>query len=352
MLALWNAKKSSVVGLDIGSSSVRALELGKKDGDFIVENYAHADVPSSAVDGKNIKEPEQIIDVVKKVFKNFKTKKVAVAVPDSSVISKIVQLEGGLTDDEVEELVLLEADKYIPYPIDEVSIDYQFLGSSGRGGSLQDVLIVASRSENVNSKVDLLRECGLDVQIVDVESYATERACQLFKNELLEQNDVKTIAIFDIGDVYTHLTVLHDMHVVFSREEVFGGKQLTNDLVKGYDLGVSEAKQAKKTGELPGDYVEDILEPFQDMVGLQVRRALQFFFSTSQHSEVDLILLSGGSALLPGLVQKIQEVIEVPTKLANPVQNMKVVKGVDDTALRQDSAMLMLACGLAMRKFE
>jgi type IV pilus assembly protein PilM len=264
----------------------------------------------------------------------------------------VIQLEEGLSDDEAEELVILEADKYIPYPIDEVNIDFQYIGPSSRGGELFDVLVVASRTENVNTRADLVRESGLDVSVVDVGSYAIERTCQLFKNNLVHEGKDTTFAVFDIGEIYTQLTVLHHMKTIFSREEVFGGKQLTDELVKRYDLSPEDARKAKSTGDLPDDYVEEVLEPFKDMVGLQIRRALQFFFSTNDITKVDQILLAGGSSLLPGLSEKVEEVLSIPTKLVDPTAGMSVAKGIDIQTISKDSSALMLACGLALRKFE
>ena len=354
MLTLWGTKQSSMLGIDVGSSSVRVLELSKKGDAYTVQAYAKGIIPDNAIDGKHIKAPEVISKVLKDLLKQhkIKTKQAAIVVPDSSVITKMIQLEEGLSGDEAEELVILEADKYIPYPIDEVNIDFQFQGPTARGGPLHDVLVVASRSENVNARADLLRNSGLDVTAVDVGSYAIERTCQLFKKDLIDEGENITLAVFDVGEIYTQLTVLHNMKTVFSREEVFGGKQLTDELVKRYDLSVDDAKKAKSSGDLPDDYVEEVLDPFKDMVSLQIRRALQFFFSTSEIMKVDQILLAGGSSLLPGLADKVADVLSIPTKLVDPMANMSVAKGIDLQAISKDSSALMLACGLAMREFE
>jgi type IV pilus assembly protein PilM len=354
ILSLFESKQPSMIGIDIGSSSIRLLELDKDNSGYTIKAYYRENIPDNVLDGKSIKEPEALVELVKQALKKgkIKTKKAVVAVPDSTVISKIIQLEEGLTDDEAEELVLLEADKYIPYPIEEVSIDYQFIGPSARGGSLQDVLVVASRSENVSSRVQLLKQCGLDVSIVDVESYAIERCCQLFKNSLIKEGEGTNIAIFDIGEMISHLTVLSDMRTAFSRDEVFGGQQLTSEMVSHYGMSVEEAREAKKQSNLPSDFQEVVLEPFLELVSMQIRRSLQFFFSTSQHHEVDQILLAGGTSLLPGMVEKVEETIEVPTTLVSPLDGMKFAKSVDEAALKQDASGIMLACGLAMRKFK
>lgn len=354
MLALFESKQGSLLGVDIGSSSVRVLELDKKNDKYIVSAYAREVIPDDVIDGKTINKPEALSAVISAALAKAKTKtkRVAVAVPDATVISKIIQLEEGLTDDESEELVLLEADKYIPYPIDEVSIDYQYLGDSSRGGAQQDVLVVASRSENVNSRVELLKECDLEVSVVDVESYAIERTCQLLKPLLYQQGEQANIAIVDIGEMVTHLTVLHDMRTTFSRDEVFGGHLLTQEIVEHYQMSPQDARQAKLSGALPDDYQDKVLNPFIDMVCLQVRRALQLFYSTTQHSEINQLLLAGQSSLLPGLVEKVQEAIEVQTEIVNPITEMTIGRYVDEAKIKADSSGLMIACGLAMRKFD
>jgi type IV pilus assembly protein PilM len=354
MLDIFKAKQEALLGVDIGSSSIRVLELAKTTTGYKVVSYASGPMPENAVEGNSIKNVEKLGVALRELVdrSRTKTKSVAIAVPDSSVITKVVQLEEDLSDSEREELVILEADKYIPYPIDEVSIDYEIVGPSSKGDSLQDVLVVASRAENINLRIDLVKESGLDLKIVDVESYAVERACQLFSDELPDGGEDKTIAIFDIGEVYTQLTVLHNMKTIFSREEEFGGKQLTEELTRRYGLSEEDARAAKRKGKLPDDYESEILEPFKEMVGIQMKRALQFFFSTSTHSKMDQILLAGGSSQLPGLTDMVSSLLEVPTMLVNPIGKMSISKGIDVKQLGVDTPSLMIACGLALRYLE
>lgn len=355
MFSILGAKKKSLLGIDIGSSSVRVLELNYQGNSYVVEAYGKAPLPENVSDTKNLKDQSHIAEAITTAIKNAgtKTKQVAISVPDSSVITKVIQLEEGLSEDEMEELVVLEADKYIPYPIDEVSLDYQVLGKTSKNSTSLDVLVIASRAENVNTRVALLKECGLEAKVIDVESYAIERSASLFIDNIPNQGKDKTIAFFDIGEMYTQLTVLHNMQTVFSREELFGGKQLTEELMSKYNLSLADAREAKCKGTLPQDYLTAILEPFKEMISLQVRRALQFFFSTSQHSSIDMILLAGGTSLLPGLPDTIESLIEVPTMLVDPMSNMTFSKTVaEPSVLRRDSATLLIACGLALRKFE
>lgn len=354
MRDIFKSKQDSLLGIDIGSSRVRVIELSKTSVGYMVMAYASEPLIENAVEGKNIKDIEKSAQTVREAVEKSrsKTKNVAVAVPDSSVITKVIQLEEDLSDSEREELVILEADKYIPYPIDEVSIDYQIIGPSAKGGTLQDVLVVASRAENVNVRMDLVKESGLELQVVDVESYAVERACQLIVDEIVDKGENKTIAVFDIGDAFTELTVLHDMKTIFSREEEFGGKQLTDEIMRRYGLSQQEAKLAKRQGKLPDDYAQEVLEPYKEMIGIQMKRALQFFFSTNALTKVDQILLAGGTSQLTGLCKMVEALLEVPVLLVNPISKMSISKRVDVKSLSGDTATLMIACGLALRQFE
>lgn len=272
--------------------------------------------------------------------------------PDSAVISKVVQINEGLTDLEMEELVVIEADKYIPYPIDEINLDFEVLGHSAKSSSLLDVLIVASRAENVNTRVEAAHRAGLEPKVVDVESYAVERSVQQIAQELPASGQDKIVAIVDIGANYTHLFVLHGMRLIFSREEKFGGMQLVEAIAEHYHMNLEQAIALKNQGKLPEDYESAVLEPFKDMILLQIKRTLQFFYSTSQHGFVDHILLAGGMARQPGLAALIQEQLGVTTTVANPLSHMSFGKKVNLDVINSDAPTLMVACGLALRHVE
>jgi type IV pilus assembly protein PilM len=306
------------------------------------------------MEGNVIKDIDAVAGCIKKIIASahFNCKLAACAVPESSAISKIIQINDGLTEQEIEELVIIEADKYIPYPIDEINVDFNVIGPSPKNSAMLDVLIVASRSENVSNRVEVMNRAGLVAKVVDVESYAVERACQLLKADLPSGGDKKNIAIIDIGAAYTHLFVLHGMKIIFSREEEFGGKQLIDAVVDHYGMPPAEAIVAIEQGTLPEDYTNDVLHPFTELILLQVKRALQFFFSTSHHTFVDHIILAGGIAKLPNIAQLLQEHINIPTSIANPFAQMSLSKKVNRDIITNDSPMLMVACGLALRQIE
>lgn len=352
MLKLLGPKHRSILGVDITSSSVKVLEVSDFGGQLTLEHYGRETLPAGTIDGNVIKDINAVTSCIKKIVDRFRTacKNVALAVPDSTVITKVVQMNDGLSDQELEELIVIEADKYIPYPIDEIYIDFQVLGPSSKNAALLDVLVVASRSENVNSRVDAVGRAGLDVKIVDVESYAVERCIQLMASELPAGGNDKVIAVVDIGATYTHLFVLSSMRLIFSREETFGATQLIEAIAAQYDMSLEQAHIAKEHNTLPQDYETEVLGPFKQNILLQIKRTLQFFYSSSQHGYVDHILLAGGVAREPGLAQLIQEQIGVITTVANPFASMTIAKTVSLDAINKDAPALIVACGLALRE--
>lgn len=351
MIKLFKPKHRTILGIDISSFAVKILEISDHGSGLCVEGYGSEILPKNAVEGNVIKDVDAVANCIKKVVKKAKltSKLVAVAVPDSAVISKVVQLNEGLSDSEMEELIVIEADKFIPYPIDEISIDFEIQGPSNKNDDSLDILIVASRAENVSSRVEAISSAGLEVKVVDVESFAVERAAQLMATDLPSSGVNKIVPIIDIGANYTHLFVLNNMKLVFSREEKFGGIQLIESIAEHYKMSPEEALIARNENKLPPDYESEILEPFKEMVLLQIKRTLQFFYSTSQHSEVDHILLAGGVARQLGLSELIQQQLNVPTTVANPFTSMSIVKSINTASLYLDAPSLIVACGLTLR---
>ncbi len=247
--------------------------------------------------------------MLKRVASKSRTslKQVAVAVSGSAVITKVIQMDGGLNEFEMEDQIALEADQYIPYPLDEVAIDFEVLGPSETNPDRVDVLLAACRKENVDIREDALEIASLTAKIVDVEAYALERAYELIESQLESQGEELVIAIVDIGATMTTLSVLADGKTVYTREQVFGGKQLTEEIQRRYGLSLEEAGLAKKQGGLPDDYEAEVLNPFREAVVQQVARALQFFFGASQYNAVDYVVLAGGTASIAGLTEMVEE---------------------------------------------
>ncbi|MBI2785786.1 MAG: pilus assembly protein PilM [Legionella longbeachae] len=354
MLKLFQPKHRSILGIDISSTAVKILEISAEKDSLVIENYGYEVLPPNAMDGNTIKDIDAVAGCIKKVIDRLHTtcRQVALAVPDSAIISKVIQINEGLNNEEMEELIVTEADKYIPYPIDEINLDFEILGHSEKNSNMLDVLIVASRAENVNDRVEAAARAGLTALVVDVESFAVERAAQQFAKDLPESGLDKTVAIIDIGATYTHLFVLQGMKLVYSREEKFGGNQLTESIAEHYGMTLEQAAIAKDQNELPPDYESEIFVPFKENILLQIKRTLQFFYSTNQSHFVDHILLAGGLAKLSGLITLVQEQLGMNTTILNPLSNMTSAKLVSLDSINRDAPTLMVACGLALRNIE
>jgi type IV pilus assembly protein PilM len=357
-MSLFSRNKSQLLGLDISSTAVKLLELSQQSGRgnvrYRVESYAVEPLPTGAVVEKNIADVDAVGKALKNVVRKAGTrcKHAAVAVSGSAVITKVIAMPASLSDREMEGQIQLEADQYIPYPLEEVNIDFEVLGPSEKNPEMVDVLLAASRSENVDDRVAALELAGLSCQVVDVEAYAMENACSQLIEQWAADGEDQTIAVADIGATTTTLNVLHNGKIVYTREQNFGGRQLTEEIQRRYGLSMEEAGMAKRQGGLPDNYVAEVLEPFKEAMAQQVNRSIQFFFSASAHSNVDLVVLAGGCASIPGCDELIQERLGVDTLVANPFANMSVGSRVKPQALSNDAPAMMIACGLALRSFD
>lgn len=346
-------KSNSVVGLDISSTTVKLLELSYNGDSYRVESYGVSSLPVDAVIEKSVNDIEGVANAVKTAVTQSKSKlkTVAAAVAGSSVITKVIDMPAGLGDDNMEIQLTLEADQYIPYPLEEVAIDFEIQGPSTEDPDKVRVLLAACRRETIDTRVDAIEAADLSLKIIDVEAYAMERAFTLVQGQL-DVDEENTIAVVDIGATMTTLSVLTNGQTVYTREQLFGGKQLTDQIMRRYGLPLEEAALAKKQGGLPDDYEPEVLEPFRDAVVQQVARSLQFFFSSSQFNDVDYIVLAGGVASMEGLDELVQDKLGTPATVANPFADMAISSKVDAVALGSDAPALMIACGLALRSFD
>jgi type IV pilus assembly protein PilM len=353
LAGLLKKKNKTLLGVDISSTSVKVLELSLNNGRYQVENYTSEPLPTNAVVEQSIGDEEAVGSVIKKALSRMRSggKKAAIAVAGSAVITKNIEMNEGLSDDEMDYQIRIEADQYIPYPLEEVALDWQIQGPSELAGNV-DVLLAACRLENVELRKDALEIGGLETGIVDIEAFCTERAYELIQSQLEDDDDIETVAIIDIGATMTTLSVLHQGKTIYTREQLFGGKQLTEEIMRRYGLSEEEAVRAKLDGGLPDDYESEVLDPFRDSVVQQVSRSLQFFYSSSQYNDVDYIVLAGGTSSIIGLDQLTQEKLGISATVANPFVNMTLSQKVNASMLNNDAPSLMIACGLAMRSFD
>lgn len=344
------AKTSQVLGIDISSTTVKLLELSQSGDRYRVESYAVAPLPPEAVVEKNVNQVETVGGLIRELVSRSKTRAqhAVAAVAGSAVIIKTIPMPAGLSEEDLEAQLTVEADQYIPYPLEEVALDFEELGPVVGRDDQVNVLLAACRQETIESRVDAIEVAGLTPAIMDVEVFAMERALALLKTQMPMANP-ETIAMVDIGASMTTLSVYAGGESVYTREQLFGGKQLTDEIMNRYDLSFEEAGRAKKQGGLPEDYESEVLEPFREAVVQQVSRSLQFFFSSSEYTELDCIVLCGGVAAIAGLAEIIEERLSTPTIVANPFADMSVGSRVNAQALAKDAPAMMVACGLAMR---
>lgn len=352
-MGLITNSQPPLIGVDISSTAVKLLQLSRSGNRYRVEHYAVEPLPPNAVVEKNIVEVEAVGEAIKRAVarSGARARHAAAAVAGSAVITKIIPMPADLDEDDMESQVELEAVNYIPYPIEEVNLDFEVLGPMPGNAEMVQVLLAASRTENVDARVSALELGGLTAKVMDVEAFAIENAFQLLADGLSAPRD-GIIAMVDTGATMTTLNILRNGRSLYSREQVFGGKQLTDEVMRRYGLSYEEAGLAKRQGGLPESYDIEVLEPFKEAMVQQVSRLLQFFYAGSEFNRVDQIVLAGGCASIPGIAAMVEEQLGVPTVVANPLAQMTLGPRVQAHALAQDAPALMIACGLALRSFD
>ena len=314
-------------------------------------SYTVEPLPANAVSEKNLQDVEAVGDAIRRAVKRSgtRTKTCAVAVPSAMVITKVIQMPDDLKPHEMDAQIQLEADQYIPYALEEVNLDFHIIGPSENANGMVDVLLAASRSENVEDRTAAAEIGGLSVKVVDVEPYTMEGAFQLIKHQIPNEGEGQTVALLDVGASMTSLCVLRDQGLIYTREQPFGGKQLTEEIMRRYGLSYEDAGRVKRVGGLPDNYEPEVLAPFRDLMVQQANRFLQFFFSADKNDYVDHIVLAGGCTGIPGVAELIEERIGTPTTIADPFGEMSIGSDIPAQRLRDDGPAMMIACGLAMR---
>ncbi len=353
-LPSFTKKPTALLGIDITTTVVKLLELSKHGNHYKVESYMVAPLPHDAVVDKKITDVQIIGEAIKKVLQrsNTKLKQAAVAVGGSSVITKLITLPAGLTDDEMVEQIMIEAEQYIPYGIDDVNFDFEVQSENETDSNRVNVLLAASRKENVEDRIAALNIAGLETKVVDIEAFAIENAFMLLANQLPYSVENKTIVVIEIGANLTTLHVIYNFRTIYTREQNFGGKQLTEEIQRTYGLTYEEAGVSKKLGGLPDNYVPDILEPFKRNMVQQIQRTIQFFIASNASRPIDCVIVAGGCASIAGVDHLVSEALGVPTYIANPFVNMEISSRVNPNNLGKDAPAMLVACGLALRSFD
>jgi len=351
---LGGNKSSSMIGVDISSSAVKVLELGRSSSGFRVERIGVDSLPPNAIVESSIADIEAVSDSVSRAVSRSGTKcrDAVIAVPASHVITKSISLPADLSGAELDSQIMFDAARYIPYPLEEVNLDYVKMGPSPEKPKEDEYLLVACRKEVVDDYVAVVSTQGIRPAIVDVETYAVENAVANYAKSSGDGSLDGVVAVLDFGAVSTHLTVLKNTRTVYARDHAFGGRLLTDEIQRVYGLSYGEAGMAKKTLQLPEGYEEEVFEPFRESMAQEAVRALQFFYSSTPYNAVDRILLAGGTSLVHGAAELLGERLDAPVMLFNPFQYMSVSKNTDADTVKAESSSMLVACGLALRSFD
>ena len=344
-----------LLGLDITTSSIKLIELSESGGQYRVESYAAEPTPHNAVNEKAIVDANAVGEAIRRAIKRsgVRSRECAVAISGDAAITKSIPMPRSLSESELEQQVEMQADQYIPFPMEEVSYDFQVLGPSDKDPEMMDVLLVATRTENVDQRVAAVAAAGLVPKLVDVEAFALENACRLMTHQMPDGGIDRTIAVIDFGASTTTFSVLRDLHVVYTRDFAFGGQQLTEEIMRTYGLSMEEAGRAKKEGGLPSNYQPEVLDPFIDDMTQQVSRSLQFYLASgSGRSQPEQILVCGGCANIPGVAEVIASRVGIPAERGDPLGQMRISSKAKALGVNRDATALLTACGLALRSFD
>jgi type IV pilus assembly protein PilM len=355
LVFLFTRKYRPLLGLDITTSSVKLIELSLAGGQYRVEAYAAEPMPVNSINEKTIVDAEAVGEAIRRAVKRSgaKSKEVAIAISGDAAITKVIQMPRNLRGGDLEAQVELQADQYIPFPMDEVSYDFEVMGPSDKDNDSLDVLLVATRTENVEQRQAAVAAAGLTAKIVDVEAFALENACKLMTHQMPDGGIDRTIAVVDFGASSTTFSVLRGLKVIYTRDFSFGGQQLTEEIMRTYGLSMEEAGRAKKEGGLPGNFQAEVLDPFIDDMTQQVSRSLQFYLASgSGREQPEKILICGGCANIPGVADVISSRVGIAAERGDPLGQMKLSSRAKAQAVNRDATALLTACGLALRSFD
>ncbi len=351
---MFARKTPSILGLDIGSSAVKLLEFSMNNHLLRLESYAVAPLPEHSMVKRSVINHRLVGEAIQQaVLHSASTlSHAAVALADSLVVRKTITLPAALSEDEIESQILLEADQFIAFPLEDIALDFSVQGLNAENSDLVDVLLVASRRDDVDAHVSAVAAGGLMCSTVDIVANALEKALGLIASQLPDAGFGKWIAVLDAGATMTTLSVFHDMKLVYTREQVFGGRQLTEGIQAHFGLSFDDAEFAKRQGGLPMSYRSEVFAPFKRKLVTQVTQALQLFFASHSCNMIDQLVLIGGCSTIHEIDVLIQQQIGITTCIANPFSTMALASSVDTELLSAEASTLLLASGLALRELD
>ncbi len=351
---LSSLKSSSTVGLDIGSSSVKAVELRQQGDGYQLTKLGHAKLPPEAIVQGAFLNTTAIVDAIREAVESagIRSRDMATAICGHSVIVKKITVQE-MSREQLEESIKWEAEQYIPFDVNEVNLDFQILDTATTEGQM-DVLLVAAKKDLLDDYVQVIAEAGYTAHVVDIAGFAVENAYEANTDGAADE----VIGIANVGSQVTNINVVANGIPVFTRDVALGGSLYTEEIQKALSIGFEEA-EAIKIGDrrvdskdvVPKEVEESMRQVTGQIVG-EIARSLEFYSATAEDGQIGKILLAGGSAQVSGLAAAFEERMDVPVEVMNPVENISVGSNVDPEMIEALCPSLAVGMGLAMRRLD
>ena len=352
---LPSREKRPILGVDITVSGVKLVELAQSGESYRLEAYASEPIPVESIDDADIVDIDAVAKAVRRALKRAGTRgrEAAVAIAGDAVVTRMTRMPGQLSDAEMQAHAAFQAEQFLPFPMEEASLDFEVVGPSEIAPGMLDVLFVAARSVHVSQRQRALRAGGLEARIVEPAPHSLERACRLLTHQMIGGGLRQLIAVVEFGAATTTFSALSDHKLVYTRNFPFGGHQLTDEVAERYGLDPVEAERAKQAGGLPEDYASEVLAGFREDMAQQVSRSLQFFLASENGAGQPVqVLLGGAFAKLPDVAGAVARRLGIPTQTVDPLGHLNVAAKADAQGVGAGDTALLTACGLALRNFD
>jgi type IV pilus assembly protein PilM len=351
MFGLGSAK--SVVGLDIGSSSIKAIELKRSKGEIQVSHLGVEPLASDIVVDSMIVDSGSVSSAISKIFidHNIKTKQVATSVSGHSVIVKPNITVQSMSEAELGDSINTEAAQHIPFDISDVNVDFMLLNPDEEGPQM-DVLLVAVKKDKILNYTNVLSLAGKSPAVVDIDAFALQN-CYEYN---YQPSPDSTVALLNLGASVMNINIVKGTTPLFTRDVSVGGNQYTDSLQKELDLSFDDAESLKlgnKVGTVSEDAKLPILQQVTEIIVLEIQKTFDFFRATASGEHIERIYLAGGSSRVPGLVEALRQEFSLPVEILNPFQRiMPPADSTENSILEQNPGQLAVAVGLALRSFD
>jgi type IV pilus assembly protein PilM len=347
---IWGSKKN-LIGLDIGSSSIKLLELSEGKGGLRLQNLAISPLPPEAIVDGALMDSVTIVETIRDLVTNSKTKtrNAVTSVSGHSVIVKKISLPL-MTEAELEESIQWEAERYVPFDINDVNIDFQIIGTDPANPDVMDIILVAAKKDIINDYVSVVMESGLNPAIIDIDAFALENMLAI--NYEIEKDEI--VAIANVGASITSINILKNNVSHFTRDIFKGGNQITEEIQRQLHIDYEEAEKIKvgsKTDTSSQSILQNVLKTASEALAMEIRNSFDFFQSTMTYEKISKLYLSGGGAKIRDFDGVLQQHLGIPVEMVNPFKKIEYSeKSFDIEFLREMGPIMAVGVGLASRK--